>query len=321
MAEQRIRGLAAIILAGVVAAAGPVDANPGDEEIVAKVNGVVITKGEVRTQVTLYERAHPGLPGGASRLNRAKSAASVLVENVLKEEVARDLGIVITDADVDAAIKERQGKTSDAMYGTMLQLAGSSPAKLRYDMRTGLTQIKTVQRLEDSVVVTEKDLRAKYEQQKILLFPVQVKARQIIVLTQDLADRVYQQLMDGEDFAALAQAISTDLDTRRQGGDMGWVLIGHHYPPWDDIVFALKTGDVSRPFRTAHGFHIVKVEEYRQAGWGRWQDKRKELETMVRKERGYREFTRRLDEARKRASIWVVPNIDLDAAPATTPKG
>src|SRR6266852_3076419 len=105
--------------------------NPGDDEIVAKVNSVAITKGDVRIHMEMYERAHPGLPSGKARQTRARTALQSLINNVLKEQVAREMGRSISDEEVEAAIKEQQGKTEDALFAATLTFAGSNPAKLR----------------------------------------------------------------------------------------------------------------------------------------------------------------------------------------------
>src|SRR5438445_8681102 len=115
-------------------------------------------------------------------------------------------------------------------------------------------------RLMRAVIVTQSDLITQFKQENYTLFPAQVKARQIIVLTPDLADRLYHQLKEGADFAKLAESTSTEVSSRKKGGDLGWVTTGIHYPPWDDIVFMLKPGEISQPFRSAEGYHIVLVE-------------------------------------------------------------
>src|SRR5438309_4267795 len=307
-----------LLLLGIGSATEASD--PGDEEIVARVNGIAITKGDVRTHVGMYERAHPGLPSGKARQSRARAALQTLMDNVLKEQVAREMGISISNEEVEAAVKEQQGKTDDALFAAMLTFAGGNPAKLRYDIRKGLLEAKVRKRLTEAVIVTQSDLKVQFEQDKHTLFPEQVKARQIIVLTPDLADRLYRQLKEGADFATLAESTSTD-SSRTRGGDLGWVAIGSHYPPWDDIVFKLKPGEISQPFRSPHGYHIVRVEEHRAAGWGRPEDKRDRLEEMIRGLRSNKEYDRRIEEARKRATIWIADGIDLDtpvASPSTS---
>src|SRR5438132_6000530 len=294
--------------------------NPGDDEVVARVNGVAITKGDVRIHVEMYERAHPGLPAGKAREARARAALQTLIANVLQEQVAREMGISVSDEEVEAAVKERQGKTDDELFAAMLALAGSNPAKLRYDLRKGLLEMKVRKRLMEAVLVTQSDLKDQFEQEKYTLFPEQVKARQIIVLTPDLADRLYRQLKEGADFAKLAESTSTDL-SRTKGGDLGWVTPGINYAPWDDVVFKLKPGEISQPFRSVHGYHIVLVEDHRTAGWGRLEDKRGLLDELIRGMRSNQEYERRIEDARKRSTIWIADRIDLDdpvASPSTS---
>jgi len=60
---------------------------PGDNEVVAKVNGIAITKDQVRQRVDIYERAHPGLAPGESRIRRAGIAAQVLIYAILTEQL------------------------------------------------------------------------------------------------------------------------------------------------------------------------------------------------------------------------------------------
>src|SRR5438876_2388182 len=115
-----------------------VASNPGDDEIVARVNAVAITKGDVRIHVEMYERAHPGLPPGKAREARARTALQTLIANVLQEQVAREMGISVSDEEVEAAVKERQGKTDDASFAAMLAFTGGNPAKRRYDIRKGI---------------------------------------------------------------------------------------------------------------------------------------------------------------------------------------
>src|SRR3989475_12270944 len=312
-----VAGLVLLLLAvGSVTAAS----NPGDDEIVARVNEVVITKGDVRIHVEMYERAHPGLPPGKAREARARTALQTLVANVLQEQVAREMSISVSDEEVEAAVKERQGKTDDASFAALLAFTCGNPAKLRYDIRKGNLEMKVRKRLMEAVLVTQSDLKAQFEQEKNTLFPEQGKARQIIVLTPDLADRLYRQLKEGADFAKLAESTSTDL-SRAKGGDLGWVTPGIHYAPWDDVVFKLKPGEISQPFRSPHGYHIVLVEEHRTAGWGRPEDKRDLLDELIRAMRSNQEYNRRIEEARKRATIWIADRMDLDtpvASPSTS---
>jgi parvulin-like peptidyl-prolyl isomerase len=291
---------------------------PGDEEIVAKVNGIAITKGDVRQRVDIYERAHPGLAPGESRIRRAGIAVQVLIYAVLTEQLARELGVTVTKDDIEAEYAKIRGRQSEATFVSQLRFQGNDPAALRRDISRGLYDEKIKATLMEKMVVTERDIQAKYEEEKRTMFPEQVKARQIIVLTEDVAKELHQQLKQGADFAQLAQSTSTENYSRDLGGDLGWVLRGTgHYPPWDDTVFKTKPGNITEPFQTVHGWHIVKVEGYRPWGWGKAEDKRDHLVMLVKQQRAMKEMERRLEELKKKADIWQKPRIELEP-PAST---
>ncbi len=69
----------------------------------------------------------------------------------------------------------------------------------------------------------------------------------------------------GIDFAALAREFSQDT-TGPAGGDLGWILAGQMVPAFEQAAFALSKGQVGDLARTQYGFHIIKVEETREAG-------------------------------------------------------
>jgi len=114
--------------------------------------------------------------------------------------------------------------------------------------------------------VTENTVKRMYDEQKILQEKgKQVRARQIVVSGEQDA-REFRRLIDnGGDFAALAREYSIDLSTRGLGGDLGYFSKNGMPKAISDIAFALEKGKVSEPFRTADGWHILKVEDSRIA--------------------------------------------------------
>ena len=80
----------------------------------------------------------------------------------------------------------------------------------------------------------------------------------------DLRDLV-QRINKGEDFAKLAREFSED-PSRKFGGDMGYISRGSLLKEIEDVAAALKKGDVSRPFRSPAGLHIIKLEDRIEGG-------------------------------------------------------
>jgi parvulin-like peptidyl-prolyl isomerase len=85
--------------------------------------------------------------------------------------------------------------------------------------------------------------------------PVERQAK----LTQ--ARDAHSRLKKGEDFAETAEAFSEDKASAKKGGDLGWIKQGSVDPRFSEKVFSMKTGQVSEPFETAFGYHIVKILE------------------------------------------------------------
>lgn len=77
---------------------------------------------------------------------------------------------------------------------------------------------------------------------------------------------VKRRLNLGEDFAALAKEFSEDRGSGSRGGDLGWFGINKMVPEFEKVAFSLKDGEISEPFKTQYGWHIVKVTEHRGAG-------------------------------------------------------
>ena len=79
------------------------------------------------------------------------------------------------------------------------------------------------------------------------------------------AEEIRQRALKGEDFAKLAEKYSADPGSRKKGGDLGFFTRGQMVKEFEDVAFSLKPGEISKPVRTAFGYHIIKVEAHRPA--------------------------------------------------------
>ena len=101
----------------------------------------------------------------------------------------------------------------------------------------------------------------------------QVHVRHILMKTNEIEDdaTVKQKLetlrtriQKGEDFAGLAQTSSADAPSQSQGGDLGWNVPATYVPEFQQAIADLKDGEVSEPFRTQFGWHIVQMLGHRR---------------------------------------------------------
>jgi peptidyl-prolyl cis-trans isomerase SurA len=101
----------------------------------------------------------------------------------------------------------------------------------------------------------------------------QVHARHILMRTNELQDdaTVRQKLSDirarilkGEDFAAVASVTSEDPGSAAEGGDLGWTGPGTFVPEFEKTLSSLTENQISEPFRTQYGWHIIQLLGRRQ---------------------------------------------------------
>jgi peptidyl-prolyl cis-trans isomerase C len=113
---------------------------------------------------------------------------------------------------------------------------------------------------------TDAEVKARYDKE-IAALPKQeeVKAAHILVKTEDEAKAIIAKLDKGEDFATLAKENSQD-SNKDDGGDLGWFGPGRMVPEFEEAAFGLEKGAYTKtPVKTQFGFHIIKVEDKRDA--------------------------------------------------------
>ena len=82
--------------------------------------------------------------------------------------------------------------------------------------------------------------------------------------TEALAEELYERVMAGEDFSALAIEYSEDPGSALNGGDLGWTAGNEFVPAFQDAMAGTETGQVSKPFRSTYGWHILEVQDRRE---------------------------------------------------------
>ncbi len=75
------------------------------------------------------------------------------------------------------------------------------------------------------------------------------------------ADSAYNALLKGADFTALARQLSDDRGSAEQGGELPWIEKGQTLKEFEDMVFSLRKGELSKPFLSPAGYHIVLLKD------------------------------------------------------------
>jgi len=129
----------------------------------------------------------------------------------------------------------------------------------------------------------------------------EVKARHILVETEDEAKAIVEKLEGGADFAELAKAESTG-PSSANGGDLGFFTKDQMVGPFAEAAFAMQTGEVSAPVKTRFGWHVIKVEDKRDRQPPKFADIKDRLEgALVRQQ-----LQQRMAELRDAAKIEIL---------------
>ncbi len=118
----------------------------------------------------------------------------------------------------------------------------------------------------------------------------QVHARHILMKPTELQDdetvrgrlqTIRDRIASGaEDFAAIAKAVSEDPGSASEGGDLGWTGTGTFVPEFEQMLGKLKENEISQPFRTQYGWHIVQVLGHRTQDMSADERKRRAYEQI-----------------------------------------
>jgi len=100
----------------------------------------------------------------------------------------------------------------------------------------------------------------------------QIRSRHILIRSNDLIseedarnrlNELRDQILSGEDFGRLARTHSVDYASGAEGGDIGWIEPGGTVAEYEAVTKTLKPGQISPPFRSQYGWHIVEVTDRR----------------------------------------------------------
>lgn len=145
----------------------------------------------------------------------------------------------------------------------------------------------------------------------------ETRARHILIqpnaIRDDEASReeiqnLYQRLQSGEDLADLAKEHSDDPGSANQGGDLGWRAPGSFVPAFETKLGEMEVGQVSQPFRSQFGWHIIEVLDRRERDNGA-EVQRAQAREAIRRRKVAEEYESWLRQLREEAYV------ELRAAP------
>lgn len=210
----------------------------------------------------------PALPAGAEEAPLATVNGKAITDRDLalaEAEIGSDLGnlpgptrrrvlveyVIETQLMADAASAENMDKAT--AFGE----------RLAYYKRKALREAYFENKVKNSI--SEAAAKTFYDDQIKGMKPEEeVKARHILVESEDQAREIKEKIAHGADFAEMAKEHSIDPGTKDNGGLLGFFSRGQMVPQFEEPAFMLEPGDVSQPVKSRFGWHLIKVEERRK---------------------------------------------------------
>ncbi len=246
------------------------------EQLLVVINGEPYTLSSLNTYAkTKMGRAFP--TGNLDQINATdREVLEQFITDKLLEAEVRESGISISDDDVARYIEQvkKNNRLSDEDLKVALSREGQNLANYKASVKTEMEKSEIIDRqVKRKVNVTDEDVERYYKlNAKKFRGNDRARIRHILLPLAENAppDRVqsamakgkeiYAKILAGEDFATLAVENSEGAG-RAAGGEIGWVNRGTLIAGIEEVAFEkLSVGQVSEPFRTNMGIHIVKLE-------------------------------------------------------------
>ncbi len=248
-----------------------------EEEILAIVNGEEITIGKYNDklkQLSAYERArYRGEDGHKEFLN------TLILRKVMVQK-AREMGL-------------------DKVEGVQSKIA----TFMQEVTQRVLIEELIKREILDKVIITDKEAKAYYDEHKEEFTKKEkVKIRQIIVATEEEAQKIHQELEDGADFVKMSEEKSASQHKGIQASSLVELERGRMPGQFEEVCFSLGVGEISEAVETSLGYHIIKLEHKEEAAIKEFYEVSDEIKKKLlsgKQQKEHQKWLRELEEQSK----------------------
>jgi foldase protein PrsA len=256
-----VAGIALLALAGC----GGSERVPADA--VAVVDGRPVPQSEYRALLAQARKSYANQKrefpkAGSQEYQTLKSQfVRLLVQRAQFEQVAEELGIEVTENQVDARLELiiAQYFGGDlTKYRAQLRAQGLSERQVRGEIRAQIVSEEIFEKVTKDAKVDDAAI-AKFDEENKAQYsqPESREVRHILVKSRQQALDLAAQLKAGADFGELAKKFSQDVGSKANGGKLT-VSKGQTVAPFDRTAFLLKNDVISGPVKTEFGYHIIQ---------------------------------------------------------------
>ncbi|TYS58810.1 foldase [Bacillus infantis] len=229
-------------------------------------------------------------------------ALDALVTDKIIEMEAKKEKVTISDKEKEEELKNlKESYGGEEGFKAALEQSGVTEAGIAEDIEKYL---KTEKLLEPRIDLKEDEIKAYFDENKDQFAQQeQVKASHILVEDETTAKEVKSKLDKGEEFADLAKEYSTDASNAESGGELGYFGKGEMEAAFEEAAFALKANEISGPVKTDYGYHIIKVEDKKEAKEAVYEDSKEAAKKALFDERMQTEYYNWLEEKKEEYKI------------------
>ena len=203
----------------------------------------------------------------------------------------------------DAKVKEQEDVIKknfgdDVKFQDTLKQQGMTESELK-------NFLTVYEKVTSDIKVSDSDVKAFYDKNTDQYGqPESVKARHILLNTEDEAKAIITQLQAGADFVQLAKDKSIEPGAKESGGDLGTFTKGKMVAEFETAAFAQKVGTFSTtPVKTEFGYHVILVEAHTTAAAPDYTQVKAQVEQDALNQAKDAKFQTYFDDLRKNAKI------------------
>ncbi|HSB69293.1 MAG TPA: peptidyl-prolyl cis-trans isomerase [Candidatus Methylomirabilis sp.] len=274
-----LRGAA--VAAGVLFAAVACGRSGGDAKAqgpaVLKVNDKAFTAADVEKEISQEVRRAPQQLGP---FLASKEGQKQLVDRMLRRELL-----------LQEAEKRKLGDKPEVTDQVM---------SLRREL---MIRALLQEEIGSKIKVEDKDVQEYYSAHPEEFSGDKVRARHILVQTEEEAKQVQERLAKNESFEELAKTLSRDSGTAAKGGDLDYFSQEQMVPEFARAAFALKPGEVSGIVKTPFGYHLIKLVDRKKGEPQALEQVKAQLQRRLLDERQNQRFTQWIKDLEGAAKI------------------
>ncbi len=294
--------------------------------VVASVAGEPILRSEIMQEIMPKVQNLTASGTSPEELERQiepifKEALESAIEHFILYKEAQTMKVEIPEAEVEKRVMEiRSQYDTPEAYQEALESGGYTMSNFRDRLRRQMMAISVGinkhRQFEKEAVISEEDISGYYrEHEDEFRFPARFRASRIFIAAprgetdertaaREKLNALRGQILAGADLASLAREHS-DGPEGKEGGMMGWIKPGDLVEPLGSALTGLKVGEVTEVLDTEFGVQLMRLEEIQEQGVMSYEDARKEIEPVLRQQRGEERYRQWMNTLRKRSNVRV----------------